>query len=128
MKTLAYQHLIAITPESEMNGAGSKGFGWLVPDQLGLVNIEKAANIHDACYYWIGRQRGHPGIIGTWRPFPYSREVADKIFYRNMQTINKEMSPTKLGYYARKPIIWSYYQAVKKFGGKFANKPKKGVA
>lgn len=117
---LRYSFLLQITPKSEMNGAGQKGFGWLVPDQLGFVNIEKAANIHDACYYWIKRHKEG----GLCSPFPYDRAHADKLFYENMKIINKAMSPTKIGYYARKPIIWAYYQAVKKFGAKYACKDK----
>ena len=111
---LRYEFLISVTPKHEMNGAGQKGFGWLVPDRLGMVNIEKAANIHDACYYWLSK--------GDQSVFPYDREFADKIFYENMQIINEEMSPTRIGYLMRKPIIWTYYQAVKRFGGKYVKK------
>ena len=49
------ENLTEIVPECEQNGAGPKGFGFLVPDKLGLVNIEKAANIHDCHYYLISR-------------------------------------------------------------------------
>ena len=101
------EEILKITPKTEMNGAGPKGWGWLIPDQLGLVNIEKAANIHDAQYYWSAK-------MGT-----KCRKYADEIFYTNLRLINKHESPTYLGYLARKPIIWLYYQAVCKFGGYF---------
>jgi len=110
------EKILQFVPSSATNGAGPKGFGWLVPDQLGMVNIEKAANIHDAHYYVLSRYKS-AAIFNV--ASIASREGADKIFYKNLKIINKEMSPTWLGYQMRKPIIWAYYQAVKRFGKNF---------
>jgi len=110
------EKILEITPSNVTNGAGPKGFGWLVPDQLGMVNIEKAANIHDAHYYFLSLYKS-AAIFNV--ASCSSRQSADKIFYRNLKIINKEKSPTRLGYYMRKPIIWAYYQAVVKFGKHF---------
>jgi len=129
------EEILEITPEEHMNGAGPKGFGWLVPDQLGLVNIEKAANIHDAHFYWITRYYGakkyKKTIIGSYLfqegLYSFTKSLtagnalkyANKSFYENLKTINKEKSKTWLGRQFRKPIIWAYYQAVVKFGKHF---------
>jgi hypothetical protein len=112
-----------------MNGAGPRGFGWLVPDQIGLVNISKAANIHDCHYYFISRHLVGidesaylcivaPDFLHAIR-FGDPREYADRIFLKNLNILNKKLSPTKMGYYLRKPIIYSYYLAVRGFGDRF---------
>jgi len=131
------ENLIDIVPKSEQNGAGPKGWGWLIPDKLGLVDIEKAANIHDCHYffikfYWI-TCRGRKIFMSEsesleinnsdfWRTL-YNKKTAIKYanetFYQNLKIINKEKSPTRFGYYMRKPIIWAYYKAVTKFGRYF---------
>ena len=104
------EEILKITPKTEMNGAGPKGWGWLVPNKIGLLNIEKCCQIHDAGYYWAAKLD---------QDIEKARKYADNVFYKNLQLINKHESPTYLGYLARKPIIWLYYQAVCKFGGYF---------
>jgi hypothetical protein len=130
------ENLTQIVPECEQNGAGPKGFGFLVPDKLGLVNIEKAANIHDCHFYLIKRfyTRPYPVVLlGLRRILSKNNEeffkslsskksaikYANEAFYKNLKIINKEKSPTRFGYYLRKPIIWAYYKAVTKFGRYF---------
>lgn len=102
------EHLLRCTPKSEMNGCGSKGIAWLIPNRLFLVDFTKACNIHDCYYYWIRFKQNKE----------LHRAYADKIFLRNMQFINRTCSPTKIGYYARKPLIYLYYKSVRKFGHK----------
>ena len=101
---LLYEHLLDIVPKKCQNGCGPKGFGWLIPDRIFLVDFEKACNIHDCCYSL---------------PKKFTKKHADEIFYKNLKTINKTKSPTKIGYLARKPIIWMYYKSVSMFGGKY---------
>ena len=108
-----------------MNGAGPKGWGWLVPDQLGLVNIENAANIHDAQYYWVAEISNMKISKIPLEKIKYltrGKSYADKTFYKNLKLINKEQSPTWVGYMIRKPIIFIYYIAVVYFGGHFIKK------
>jgi hypothetical protein len=105
---LAFEYVLSLVPKKELNGLGSKGYGWLVPDTLGLLNFTKAGNIHDAMYYMIGN--------GTTL---FNKRVADETFYLNLKTINKKLSPTKYGYYMRKPVLWLYYKSVCVFGSKF---------
>lgn len=127
------ENLTQIVPECEQNGAGPKGWGWLIPDNIGLVDIEKAANIHD-CHYWflehyypmnLGKTelgwintRNHD-FVDALRYKKTAIKYANETFYKNLKIINKENSPTRLGYYLRKPIIWAYYKAVTKFGRYF---------
>lgn len=124
------ENLIDIVPKSEQNGAGPKGWGWLVPDQLVLVNIEKAANIHDCHYHIIKRfypitspvlflKESNPEFWQALESKKTAIKYANETFLKNLNSINKENSPTKLGYYARKPIIYTYYLAVKYFGKRF---------
>ncbi len=129
------EKIILLTPKSEQNGCGPKGFGWLVPDQLGLVNIELAGKIHDSHFHWIARYAGakryKKTIIGSYLfqegLFNFTRSLtagtslkyANKVFYDNLKTINKEKSKTWLGRQIRKPIIYAYYLAVVKFGKNF---------
>lgn len=130
---LVDESLLDLVPKHELNGAGPKGFGWLVPDKLGEVNINKAADIHDAHYYLI--KFVHPlkypdsikeAIRKRSKPFFYNisnkkeaLEYSNKIFKQNMRLINKVKSPTKIGFYLRKPIIWLYSSCVNRFGGYF---------
>lgn len=128
------ENLIDIVPKFEQNGAGPKGFGFLVPDKLGLVNIEKAANIHDCHYYLISRfwpmqhtmpwqtedvQLYNKEFWGSLVTKKTAIKYANETFYQNLKIINKEKSPTRFGYYMRKPFIWMYYKAVTVFGGWF---------
>ena len=129
------EKIILLTPKSEQNGCGPKGFGWLVPDQLGLVNIELAGKIHDSHFHWIDRYKGakryKKTIIGSYLfqegLYSFTKSLtagnalkyANKSFYENLKTINKEKSKTWIGRQFRKPIIWAYYQAVVKFGKHF---------
>ena len=122
------EEICKLVPKSAMNGAGPKGFGWLVPDQLGLLNIHAAADIHDASYFFLAlpyeaKRRliannnsrcMHLKIVR--KP---SKATADRVFYDNLTLMNKCNSKTKFGYGFRKPIIWGYYIAVKIFGSAF---------
>lgn len=101
--------------EKHTNGCGPKGFGWLVPDWWG-ISFEEACNIHDSAYYYYG------AILKT---LEYSEKIrlegkshADKTMLYNMMLINEHESPTTLGKWLRKPIIYLYYIGVKYFGEK----------
>lgn len=80
------------------NGAGPKGWGWLVPDTMWGLNVKKAADIHDYMYYWA-----------IW-----PRKLADKIFLDNMlHIINYKGGYLK---YARRIRAHTYHSAVRLFG------------
>ena len=85
----------------ECNGCGPKGYGWLIPDRLFLIDFNKACNIHDVMYQMLNI---------------FTKDYSDDVFYKNLKRINKKKSKTKTGYYLRKPILKLYYLAVKKFG------------
>jgi len=102
-------------PKSEINGAGSKGFGRWVRDDWGSVSFHKAGSIHDAEYYWVNKDRHRY----TSHLFSIRRKQADDRFFHNMKILNKADSKTELGYYARMPVIYSYYLGVRLFGGFF---------
>lgn len=113
------EDITKITPKSEMNGAGPKGWGWLIPDQLGLVNIARSANIHDAQYYWIRKLNSKdPNKIphDKLKYITRGKSYADKIFYKNLKILNKHKSPTFIGFLLRKPILFLYYISVRLFG------------
>jgi hypothetical protein len=79
------------------NGAGSKGWGWLVPDTMWGLSVTEAANIHDYMYWWrLGRKE------------------SDKLFYKNMLSIINN----KGGFlrYPRRLRAYTYYKAVRVFG------------
>ena len=114
--------LISETPKSEINGCGGKGYGWLIPDRLFLVDFSKACNIHDCYYYWIKQIKAGctylPGEV-RWLanvPAEKARCIADKIFLENMELINRIKSSNSIGYYARMPLIKLYYYSVRKYG------------
>jgi len=102
------EEILKIVPKSELNGCGSKGLGWLVRDRWGGVDFSKAGDIHDATYFLISEYN-----------YPDSKKriiKANETFYKNLCIINKEKSKSKLGYFLRKPILFSYYMSVKTFG------------
>jgi len=125
--------ILKIVPKSELNGLGSKGLGWMVRDRWGGVDFSKAGDIHDSHYYLISSfypyaaninliDRIYPRSISFYRSLGTKREAinyANKTFYKNLFIINKEKSKTKLGYFMRKPILFSYYLSVKMFGRYF---------
>lgn len=90
-------------PKNQINGAGPRCFGWCVRDRIGNICITEAANIHDA-YYYQGK---------------ISRRYADQTFLRNMKVI---IDYKARGYWHKtycKAIAYSYYKAVRLFGGAF---------
>ena len=127
------ENLTQIVPVCEQNGAGPKGYGWLIPDKLGLVDVYKAGSVHDCHYYLISKcwpMKLGRHCIGEIQTQNYeffkalsskktALKYANETFYKNLKIINKEKSPTRFGYMMRKPIIWAYYKAVTKFGRYF---------
>jgi len=107
MMKLIDDEILKLVPKSELNGLGSKGLGWMVRDRWGGVDFSKAGDIHDAHFYCIKKK------------LAYNIKYANKTFYKNLCIINKEKSKTKLGYFMRKPILFSYYLSVKMFGRYF---------
>ena len=95
----------------EKNGCGPKGFGWLVPDWIG-VDLEEACNIHDVHYGFYGSKD-----IDIDKKMLMKKTI-DKRFLKNMLKINDRESITKLGKYCRIPLIYMYYGSVKFFGKK----------
>jgi hypothetical protein len=80
------------------NGAGPKGWGWLIPDTMWGLRITKAADIHDFMYYW-----------GIW-----PKDFCDKLFYENLVSlINNKGGALK---YLRRARAYTYYKAVHFFG------------
>jgi hypothetical protein len=123
---LLHEAILSITPKSEMNGCGPKGFGWLVPDKYGRVDFTKAGDIHDACYYWIEmieKFKGKPlrdiDSILHQNLVVLGRKYADEVFEKNLRILNKTKSKSKILGYLRVPIIKLYYQTVRGFGGLF---------
>jgi hypothetical protein len=55
------------------NGAGPKGYEYMVPDTMYGLSITEAADIHDYMYYIGGDE--------------YDRRIADDVFLINMQAI-----------------------------------------
>ena len=88
-------------PKREINGAGPKGYGWLVKDTIGCISITEAANVHDA-YYYLAK---------------VPRSVADKIFLQNMLKIIEVESKNKWHRYYCNSVAYGYYLAVRLFGG-----------
>ena len=127
------ENLTEIVPECEQNGAGPKGFGFLVPDKLGLVDVYKAGSVHDCHYHIIKNvfplpikfkklkyiERDNNKFWIALESKESAIKYANEAFYKNLKIINKSKSPTRLGYIMRKPIIWAYYKAVTKFGRYF---------
>ena len=124
--------LTQLVPKSEMNGCGPKGMGWAVRDRFWKVNFERAANIHDSHYYLISvmypytanahlLDRIYDTSIGFHRSLITKKSAikySNKVFHKNLQIINKTMSPTTIGYYARMPFVWAYGIGVR-FCGKW---------
>jgi len=130
------EKILLITPKCELNGCGPKKFGWMVPDRWWLVDFEMACSIHDAHYYWIKRNYKASGNSSELEKISArfesvdmydalmcllfdQRKYADEVFYHNLVLLNKEKSPSWIGMQARKPIIWTYYKAVRAFGHNF---------
>ena len=99
-------------PDEQINGCGSKGFGRFVRDKWGSVDFRKAGQIHDSEYYWLAK-KNNPAVRNALR------KAADDRFLYNMEILNDKYSKTTFGRYARLPVIYSYYAAVRLFGGFF---------
>ena len=78
------------------NGAGAKGYGWMVPDNILGERITAAADIHDWMY--------HEHI---------DKRVADQLFLRNLIEI---IDTGELSDIPRLEIAMKYYQAVSFWG------------
>jgi hypothetical protein len=122
------EKLLLVTPECERNGCGSKGIDCLIPDRLFLVDFTIACDIHDCYYFWIKCLKNQtygelPADILWLKNLPLAtcRKIADNVFYRNMTVINQKKSPTKIGKYARVPLISLYYSSVRIFGESIIN-------
>lgn len=84
------------------NGCGTKGLGgWIVPDTLYGLSIEKACDIHD----WMYAEG--KGIE--------DKESADRAFLNNMLRIIEAES--KWLAFFRRSRAMSYYSVVRDFGG-----------
>ena len=99
---------LQLTKECEVNGAGPKGFDWIVPDYIWGVCITEAANIHDAMYY-------------AGKSFA-DRKFADHIFEENMQRLIDGKTCRGPKFYQRwlkrrrYKLAHIYYVAVRDFG------------
>jgi hypothetical protein len=86
------------------NGAGPKGYGWLVPDTLWGLSIKEAANIHDYMY------------SKEYKPWSNeTKKEADRVFLNNMIRLINNAS--KLLRWLRLRRAQTYYEAVSHFGG-----------
>lgn len=88
------------------NGAGPKGFGFIIPDTLWGLRITEAANIHDYQY--------------SIYHLPWSneeRDKADRIFLNNMQRIIEAGTKWGVLKWLRYRRAKTYYNAVHIFGG-----------
>jgi hypothetical protein len=85
------------------NGAGPKGYGWLVPDTLYGLSIKSAADIHDYMYY-----------VGTTLQ---DKQEADRVFLNNMLRIIEANTSFKPLAWLRTHRAYKYYWAVERFGG-----------
>jgi len=104
MKLFAPEGYWKLTPEEKekiVNGAGPKGYGWLVPDTIWGLSITEAANIHDFCY-----------AVGTTID---DKIEADRIFMNNMVRLISAGKWWLKGLRMRRAR--KYYLAVKHFGG-----------
>jgi len=89
------------------NGAGPKGYGWLVPDSLWGLNCTPCFDIHDYCYkVWHGHER---------------KVLADQLMLENLYSWIEEYTKGR----CKKPLRWlrkrgayKYYLAVK-IGGEW---------
>lgn len=66
----SYWHISEGLKQIICNGAGPKGWGWLVPDTIYGLSITEAANIHDYCYYT-----------------KVDKKDADNLFFENMHAL-----------------------------------------
>ena len=106
MKLYAPPLYWSLSPEGKAdlcNGCGAKGFGWMVPDSMWLLDISEACDIHDFMY-----------AVGVDES---DREEADRVFLNNLLRIieaNTRYNWLKL---LRKRRAAKYYHAVRCFGG-----------
>jgi hypothetical protein len=98
-----------MTPEEKSkicNGAGPKGFGWVVPDKIWGVCITESANIHDFMYEF-GKDI-------------YDKDEADRVFLNNMVRQIMDADHGFMGWLLtdrRLKIAHEYYECVHVFGG-----------
>lgn len=93
-----------------LNGVGPAGNGHLVRDTLFYkLNLTEAANVHDFLYSEYG-------------PKEVSRKEADDLFLESM--LKKANDNTLFAKTLNKPIVYSYYFAVRAFGFLFYTKQK----
>ncbi len=89
---LGYWLLLPEEKAAICNGAGSRGFGWAVPDDCYGVSLTPAADTHDYCW--------HVGMIG----------LGNRIFRQNMLSLidreRDDWSPL------RRRRVRTYYLAV----------------
>jgi hypothetical protein len=97
--------------ESICNGAGPKGYGYLVPDTMWGLNCTPCFDIHDYCYH-------------IWSDIS-GKEVADRLMLNNLYIWIDEKSNQSwwTGWlrWARKRRAYKYYLAVKIGGNWFYN-------
>ena len=80
-------------------GPGKRWGNWLVPDRIVGLIISPACWVHDVMFAFH---------VKSWTNFYY----ANGVFLANMMEINRVNSRTKIGAFARKPIIYAYVKAV----------------
>jgi hypothetical protein len=99
-----YWKLDPLTLMELCNGCGTKGLGGLlVPDSLYGINITEACNIHDYMY-----------VEGM---FPEDKDEADRTFLNNMLRLITFYGGPRILQWLRRRRAYSYYLAVKHFGG-----------
>ena len=79
-------------------GPGTFG-DWLVPDQIGPVDVSKACADHDR----------------TYADHKYSRRTADAVFYAALLVAGRDLAGSVGRSYRRR--TWIYWFAVRVFGG-----------
>ena len=97
-----YWELTEYAKKQICNGAGAKGWGWIVPDTIYGLSITEDANIHDFCY-----------------EMQYGKDFADELFYNNMIA----RIENRVKHWWNKPLAFlrkrralKYYKAVEYFG------------
>ena len=91
------------------NGAGSRGLGFVVPDDFYGVSITDCANVHDYMYH-----------------FEFDRKFSDETFYSNMKRVIKDATKDKSFLFKslnrlRYTRAYFYFKAVRLLGGIFYN-------
>ena len=85
------------------NGMGPKGYGWLVPDSMYLLEMGAAGDVHDWMYT---------------HPEGRTQQECDDLFYDNMLSIIEQHDGWGLVQWLRRRRARLYYKAVQSGGAK----------